>query len=190
MEEGYYNGVIGGVRPVKMRYNKENIPGFELEFKVGVFGNDGKPLATVEVYEEFSGKYGLGNMATMTRAQIALEDLRKLGYTHGQDLSQLNTLINKPCRIRVQTKDKNGEVFTNGPRIYFSFNEVKPLEGDVNALLNSIMAGVSAAPAPAPSAPAAAPGGFNFGGTAPAPSAPAAAPAPAAVAPAFPGFPA
>ena len=166
LTDGFYNGVITAVRPVELRFKREGeaVNGFELEFKVGVYDANNQPAATVEIYEEFSTRYGVGAFSAMTQAQIALENLRKLGYQAGQDLSQLQTLVSKPCRVRVVTKDKQGQPLKGGPRFYFAFGaEVKPLTGDLNAALKSIMSSVGGA-APAPGGAA-----FNFPNAAPTP---------------------
>lgn len=169
MNDGFYNGVIMGIRPVKMRFAKEGdgVKGFELEFTVGIFDEKNQPLAKVEIYEEFSTRYGLGNNAQKTRAQMCVDTLRKLGYAQGEDLSQLSTLVNKQCRINVSSKDKDGKPRKNGTAYFFSFNEVQPLEGDLNALVKEIMAGVGGAPvstagAGAPPPPPPSNGGFSF----------------------------
>lgn len=192
IEDGYYNAVIGGVRVVDNRFGQD---GKEIEIKVGLFDAQNKPLTTAEVYLEYSNRYGFGNMSQMKQWQIAESDLKKLGFEGGSDFTRLNELVNKTCRVRCSTKDKEGKAFS-APRFYLAFNEVKVVQGDVNSIMAAIRAGGSApAPTPAP-APTAAPGTapaapgaspFNFGGGA-APAAPAAAPAPAP-APAFPGFP-
>lgn len=190
IEEGYYNAVIGGVRVVDNRFGQD---GKEIEIKVGLFDKDNKPLSTAEVYLEYSNRYGFGNMSQMKQWQIAESDLKKLGFEGGSDFTRLNELVNKSCRVRCVTKDKEGKPLSM-PRFYLAFSEVKAVQGDVNSIMAAIRAGGSApAPTPAPTAPgaaptppAAAPGAspFNFGGGA-APTAPAPAPTPS-----FPGFPA
>ena len=204
MEDGFYNGIICGVRVVDNRFGQ---PGKEVEFKVGIYDANNNPAATCEIYLEYSNRYGQGNMSQMKQWQICEADMKKLGYQYGSDFSHLDTLVNVKCRVNVASKDKNGVAYKGGTRYYFAFRtETKAVEGDVNSIMAQIRngndGGAAPAPAPAPApaasgfgapapapAPAAAPAGaFNFGGgAAPAPApAPAAAPAAAG----FPGFPA
>ena len=190
IEDGYYNAVIGGVRVVDNRFGQD---GKEIEIKVGLFDKDNKPLTTAEVYLEYSNRYGFGNMSQMKQWQIAEADLKKLGFEGGSDFTRLNELVNKTCRVRCSTKDKEGKAFS-APRFYLAFSEVKAVQGDVNSIMAQIRAGGSApapTPAPTPAAPGAAPtppapgaSPFTFGGGA-APTTPAPAPTPS-----FPGFPA
>ncbi len=190
IEDGYYNAVIGGVRVVDNRFGQD---GKEIEIKVGLFDKDNKPLTTAEVYLEYSNRYGFGNMSQMKQWQIAEADLKKLGFEGGSDFTRLNELVNKTCRVRCSTKDREGKAFS-APRFYLAFSEVKAVQGDVNSIMAAIRAGGSApapTPAPAPAAPGAAPtppapgaSPFNFGGGA-ATTTPAPAPTPS-----FPGFPA
>ena len=179
----FYNGQICSVQPIESRFNTPNA--FELAFEVGIFAEDGKPLRKVDVYLELSMRYGTGNNAQKTQKDLTFETLRSLGF-EGEDLSapRLATLVNKPCRIREQTLDKNGAPLQS-PRYYFTSQKPIVAIPDANAKLREIMGAVAA--------PGAFPGGVpqGFPGAAPtppnpfaAPAAPAAAPAPAPAAPA------
>ena len=164
----FYDGQICSVQPIESRFNTPNA--FELAFEVGIFGENHTPLKKVDVYLEISMRYGTGNNAQKTQKDLTFETLHSLGF-EGEDLSapRLATLINKPCRIREQTLDKNNQPLST-PRYYFT--TAKPIVAipDANAKLREIMGAVpGATPPPNPFAAPAAP-------AAPAPAAPAATP--------------
>lgn len=168
----FYNGQIIEGKSIVHRFGKERA--FEIQFIVGIFNDDNTPKAKVEVYLEVSMEYGKGNNASKTQWDMTKDTLASLGFV-GEDISnaQLNSqLVNKPCRIREQTLDRDGKPL-NSPRYYFtSARPIQPLD-NANEMLKSIMSGVAAgagfgAPAAAPANP------FNM----PQPgAAPAAAPA-------------
>lgn len=170
----FYDGQICSVQPIESRFNTPNA--FELAFEVGIFGENHTPMKKVDVYLEISMRYGTGNNAQKTQKDLIFETLHSLGF-EGEDLSapRLATLVNKPCRIREQTLDKNNQPLST-PRYYFT--TAKPIVAipDANAKLREIMGAVAApgavpgaTPPPNPFAAPAAP-------AAPAPAAPAATP--------------
>ncbi len=173
----FYDGQICSVQPIESRFNTPQA--FELAFEVGLFDDNHQPLKKVDVYLEISMRYGTGNNAQKTQKDMTFETLHSLGF-EGEDLSapRLATLVNKPCRIREQTLDKNGAPLQS-PRYYFT--SAKPIVpvADANAKLREIMGAVGggfAVPgaAVAPNAVTTPPNPFAM------PAAPAAAPAPAA----------
>lgn len=176
----FYDGQICSVTPIEHRFNEPNA--FELAFEVGIFDENKQPIKKVDVYLEISMRYGSGNNASKTQKDMTFDTLRSLGF-EGEDLSapRLATLVNKPCRVREQTLDKNNQPL-NQPRYYFT--SAKPIVAlpDANAKLREIMGAVAAPGAGAsigfgvPVAPGAVPPPNPFG-----------APAPAAVPVAAPG---
>ncbi len=171
----FYDGQICSVQPIESRFNTPQA--FELAFEVGIFDDNHQPLKKVDVYLEISMRYGTGNNAQKTQKDMTFETLHSLGF-EGEDLSapRLATLVNKPCRIREQTLDKNGAPLQS-PRYYFT--SAKPIVpvADANAKLREIMGAVGggfAAPGAVPNAAPTPPNPFAM------PAAPAAAPAPAA----------
>lgn len=146
----FYDGQICSVQPIESRFNTPNA--FELAFEVGIFDDNHQPLKKVDVYLEISMRYGTGNNAQKTQKDMTFETLHSLGF-EGEDLSapRLATLVNKPCRVREQTLDKNGAPLSS-PRYYFT--SAKPIVpvADANAKLREIMGSVAGGFA-APAAP-------------------------------------
>ena len=151
----FYNGQIIEGKSIVHRFGKERA--FEIQFIVGIFNDDNTPKTKVEVYLEVSMEYGKGNNASKTQWDMTKETLASLGFV-GEDISnaQLNSqLVNKPCRIREQTLDRDGKPL-NSPRYYFtSARQIQPID-NANEMLKSIMSGVAAGAgfgAPAAAAP-------------------------------------
>ena len=149
----FYDGQICSVQPIESRFNTPQA--FELAFEVGIFDDNHQPLKKVDVYLEISMRYGTGNNAQKTQKDMTFETLHSLGF-EGEDLSapRLATLVNKPCRVREQTLDKNGAPLSS-PRYYFT--SAKPIVpvADANAKLREIMGSVAGGFA-APASPGAA----------------------------------
>lgn len=138
----FYNGQIIEAKSIDHRFNKPNA--FEIQFVVGIFGEDGKPKSKIETYLEVSSEYGKGNNASKTQWEMTKETLVSLGFV-GEDISnvQLNAqLVNKPCRIREQTLDRDGKPL-NSPRYYFTSAKPISVIEDANARLKAIMSGVA-----------------------------------------------
>lgn len=169
----FYDGQICSVQPIESRFNTPQA--FELAFEVGIFDDNHAPLKKVDVYLEISMRYGTGNNAQKTQKDMTFETLRSLGF-EGEDLSapRLATLVNKPCRVREQTLDKNGAPLSS-PRYYFTTAKPIVAIADANAKLREIMSAVAVPGAPT-------------GGSAVPPPNPFVAPA-APAAPAVPGVP-
>ena len=62
---------------------------------------------------EVSTNYGRRNFADRTQAQITAETLTSIGYQHGADLSQLDTLIGVKTTAHVKRAEKDGNVYYN-----------------------------------------------------------------------------
>jgi len=75
-----------------------------------VKGDDG---ATDWWRGEVSTNYGKGNFADRTQAQITAETLQQIGYQHGADLSQLDTLIGTKTTAHVKRVEKDNNVYYN-----------------------------------------------------------------------------
>lgn len=177
LKDGYYNGMICSVKPIKSRFGQQGV--MELYFECGYYDEANKPAGKCEIYLELSGRYGMGNDSQKTWWQITKEKLNKLGWQGDLDLTKLGQLVNKPCRMSYSTVDKDGKPHKNGPKWNFSFRkEVEEIDpASANAMLAQMMGGgMPAAPAPA-AAPATA-FAFNAAAPAAAPAAPAAAAAP------------
>lgn len=157
LTDGYYKCLICGVDIIESRFKKAGA--FEIEFTVGVLGENGKPLephVKLPVYLEVSMEYGpaSGNRPARTRKDEAFDTLKRLGFQGGEDLSRLGELKNKPCRINYQTKNKAGEPLIE-PRAYITFrSETKKISAqEAMNLMRAMSGGVSASPFDGAAAP-------------------------------------
>ena len=166
LKDGYYDGMIVSVKLIKSRFGQEGV--MELAFECGYYDESKNPAGKCEIFLELSNRYGIGNESTKMWWQITKEKLDKLGWQGEFDLTKVNQLINKPCRLSYTTKDKDNNPLKHGPRWNFTFRTIEEIDGaSANAMLAQMMGGGLAA------APAA---GFAFNAPAPA-AAPAATPA-------------
>lgn len=62
---------------------------------------------------EVSKNYGKGNFADRTQARITMDVLAEIGYEHGQDLSQLDTLVGVRAFATVAASTKNDKTYYN-----------------------------------------------------------------------------
>ena len=166
LKDGFYDGMICAVKPIKSRFNQPGV--MELLFECGYYDDNRQPAGKCEIYLELSARYGMGNDAQKTWWQITKEKLDKLGWQGDLDLTKLAQLINKPCRLSYSTVDKDGKPHKNGPRWNFSFRkEIEEIDpAAANAMLAQMMGGI------APAAPSATvtTGGFAFNATPAAPA--------------------
>ena len=152
MNEGYYKAQILSVKPIKNRFGK---PGFELMFEVGVFAEDGKTAAgEAEIYLEISNEYGQPPMNDRTQKEISFKTLESLGWTYGEDITKLPSLVNATCQVRCKKDSKGND------RFYFSSKrQVEELDMNTAQQLMAQLGGGAPTPAAGvfnnPSAPSA-----------------------------------
>lgn len=115
---------------------------YDVMFTVTIH-EDGQPDRDVEVNLEVSSAYGVGVNASKTRAQLAVEEVAKLGYTHGADLTKVAELVGKPCRLYGKVSSKG---FWN---YYFSSARPRTAAKDIASRMARLM-GQQAAPAASP----------------------------------------
>lgn len=120
------------------------------------------------IYLEMSTRYGQGNNAQKTQAQMSMESLTAIGWTAGDDFSQIGMLVNRQIPYHAKASTKNGKTYLN---VYISKFEVKKLSAADVAARVAAMTGQRppvAAPVPPPAAasPFAAPTAGGAGGAA------------------------
>lgn len=119
------------------------------------------------IYLEVSNRYGQGNNAQKTQAQMTMETLSAIGWKHGADFSQIGTLVNKVIGYHAK---KNAKGYVN---VYISTFSAKRISAADVAARVAAMTGGAPAPVAAAvpvAAPAAAANPFG-GGAAAAPAA-------------------
>ncbi len=127
--EGYYNGVIKSVEPIEPRFKDMGENAFELLFVVDI-----EEKGEFEVFLEVSQRYGQGTLQNKTQLEITNETLKGLGYEKGNDLSDLDSLTGKACRIRAK-EGTNGRM-----NFYFSSNNRTAIaKKDVQAKMKAIL---------------------------------------------------
>lgn len=134
-----YDGQIISAKPIEHRFNRADA--FEIQLEIGIFNADGTPKAKVCTYLEMSMEYGKGNNASKTQIDISFETLHRLGFT-GDDLTKLDMLKGKKCRVREQTMDKNGQAYPE-PRYYIVSAPTITAINDANERLKKILAGAA-----------------------------------------------
>ena len=162
IQDGYYNGVITAAGIYNSRFAKEGETRYEVEFICDVKNQSGATLASgILVYSELSASYPPYDN-TRQWWKITLDLLHGLGF-QGDDLSTVPAqMAGKPCRLRYQTKDRNGQPL-NEPRwsIYAERPRVQISGAQANAALKQMMTGAFSGFAQ-PAAPATpAPNPFN-----------------------------
>ena len=119
------------------------------------------------IYMEFSRRYGSGNNAQKTQAQMSMDSLLLIGWTGGMDFSQVQTLVGKQVNYRAKMNTKG---YMN---VYVSAFAPKSISAaDAAQRAAAMMHGAAPTPAPTPAAAPAAPAPYTppnpFGGAAPA----------------------
>ena len=152
MTERFFNTKIEGVELLEPRFKEAGENAFELCFSCN--DEEGQP---VEVFVEVSGRYGQGTLSAKTQFEIATDQLKSLGYEHGNDFSRVDELIGKDCRIKAKLNTKGNMVY------YFTNQRRDPVakegvQAKVAAILAQMKAmkpgGAGAAPAASQSAEA------------------------------------
>ena len=58
LNDGYYDGIIVSVVPIKSRFGQEGV--LELQFECGYYDDKKQPAGKCEIYLELSNRYGMG----------------------------------------------------------------------------------------------------------------------------------
>lgn len=170
------DGIITAAGMVTSRFAKEGEERYALE--VQVRRNDNQEIIRVELDLELDDKTDK-NGRVFCPFETTCKTLKGLGYQYGDDLSQVDTLVDKPAHLVNTPKWTNGKRYDNWrfSRVttFVEADEAKARFQDLMKQFRAKRAGVGAVQtAPAAAAPAA-PKPSPFA----APTTPAAAPAPA-----------
>lgn len=138
----------------------QDIPAGAFEVMLTVVNEQGEEDA---IYLEMSTRYGTGNNAQKTQAQMSMESLMAIGWTGGADFSQIGTLVNRTIPYHAKRSEKNGKSYLN---VYISKFEVKKISAAEVAARVAAMTGQR--PPAAQPQPVAPPPASPFGQTAPA----------------------
>jgi hypothetical protein len=146
MTERFFDSKIDGVELLEPRFKEAGENAFDLCFSCP--DEEGQP---VEVFVEVSGRYGQGVLAAKTQFEIATEQLKSLGYDHGNDFSRVDELIGKPCRIKAKLTTKGNMVyyFTNQRRETVGKDGVQAKVAAILAQMKALKPGGGNAPAAA-----------------------------------------
>lgn len=131
----YFDGTIKGVDITAPRFSDAGENAFELNFTVAN-NEDG---TEVEVPLEVSARYGMGTMSNQTYSEITIKQLESLGYKHGMDFSQINTLVGTSCRISGKMNKKGTQY-----NYYFSRKREALDPSDIAKRTAAIMAQMNA----------------------------------------------
>ena len=141
-KEGDGVAIIKAADLIEPRFS--DVPQGSFEIMLTVENEQGEKDA---IYLEFSSRYGVGNNAQATQAQLSMESLAAIGWTHGADFSQIGNLVGKQINYYAKGTVKNGKTYIN---VYISKFEVKRLSAaDVAARVAAMTGATAAAPAPA-----------------------------------------
>ena len=112
---------------------------------------------------EISTNYGRGNYADRTQAQITADSLASIGYQHGADLAQLNSLIGTSTQAFVKRNEKDGRVYYNvtgigngsgnGPDIALGAAEIQQRMGQLFSVQHPPQQAPQQSPPSAPATP-------------------------------------
>ena len=120
---------------------------------------------------EVSSRYGLGNFASQTQAEITFNALAKIGFQGGQDYSRIAELVGTETSATTKgsAPAADGKVWYNVRYLGDSGSAPAAIEGtDANSRMQQVMGMIgkgAAAPAAAPAAQPANPFGAGAGGT-------------------------
>lgn len=160
-QEGNFDAVIKEIVFADSRFAKDDENAFDICIKVEA--DIGGSVQSDWWRGEMSKKYGKGNFAGKTQAEITIENLRGIGF-EGDDLTKLdNYLLNKKVNISVVGREYEGKTYYDVKYLNGNYAPKAIDKGSLAARMAGLGLGGNT---PAPSSTAAMPGGgsANEGG--------------------------